>query len=52
MTATRISGLVTDCVLDRYDIGDESDLADAGAKIPARREISRTLVSATSDADK
>ena len=36
-TAKRISGHVTDSVFDRYDIQDESDLADAAEKMQARK---------------
>jgi integrase len=43
MTAKRISGHVTDSVFDRYDIGDETDLADAAEKIQARSENGRKL---------
>jgi integrase len=38
MTAKRISGHITDSVFDRYDIQDESDLADAAEKIQARKQ--------------
>ena len=43
-TAKRISGHITDSVFDRYDIGDETDLADAAEKIQARTENRRKLV--------
>ena len=35
LTATHISGRVTDSV---FDIGDEADLEDAGEKLQARKE--------------
>jgi hypothetical protein len=38
MTAKRISGHITDSVFDRYDISDETDLADAATKIQARKD--------------
>lgn len=37
LTAKRISGHVTDSIFDRYDIGDEADLADAAEKMENRR---------------
>jgi hypothetical protein len=33
----RISGHVTDSIFDRYDIGDETDLADAAERLQARK---------------
>ncbi len=37
LTAKRISGHVTDSIFDRYDIGDETDLADAAERLRARK---------------
>jgi hypothetical protein len=34
--AKRISGHTTDSIFDRYDITDETDLADAARKLEAR----------------
>ena len=50
--AKNISGHQTDSGFSCYNITDENDLADAGAMIQARREISRKTVADAGAADK